>query len=80
MTTFQLWNDDTNNLIDIFPTETAALDEVRWRFAVGGSAAVEELSLVCLDADRTLTVVAFGDELLGHAREMAVAPAAGSYE
>lgn len=76
MTSYQLWNDETRNLIDEFDTEAEALDEVRWRFAVGGEVAANRLSLLRFIAPDASEAIAIGDELLQRARAVAHATAA----
>lgn len=73
-TYYQLWNDETHNLIDEFNCEADARDEVRWRYMVWGEGAVNHLSLLCYEADKKPVAVALGDELLRYARDSAAAP------
>ncbi len=49
---FQLWNDETNNIIDEFDTEQDAAEEV------------SRLYLVRFDTPDTPTVIAMGDDLM----------------
>jgi len=50
---FQLWNNDTNNLIDECETEAAAAIEVRRRYQMGGEDAIRELALLRFDNPAT---------------------------
>ncbi len=75
-TYYQLWNDETHNLIDEFDREADALNEVRWRYAVWGEGAVSHLSLLRYEADKKPVAVALGDELLQYARDIAAAQVA----
>lgn len=70
-TYYQLWNDETHNLIDEFDTEPDALAEVHWRYAVWGAGAVDHLSLLRYEAGKKPVAVALGTELLQRARETA---------
>jgi len=72
-TFFQLWNDESNNLIDEFDSEVEAFDELRWRLAVGGEEAVRHLSLLRYHDPQTPEAVALGDELLRRAQEATAA-------
>ncbi len=60
---FQLWNNDTNNLIDEYETEVAAAIEVR-RYRMGEEDALSELALLRFDNPATPKVIAMCDDLL----------------
>ncbi len=75
-TYYQLWNDETHNLIDEFDHEADALDEVRWRYTVWGEGAVSHLSLLFYEADKKPVAIALGDELVQYARDIAAAQVA----
>lgn len=61
---FQLWDNDTNNLIDEYETEEAAATEVRRRYRMGGEHAISELALLRFDNPATPKVIAMRDDLL----------------
>ncbi len=61
---FQLWNNDTNNLIDEYETEAAAVIEVRRRYRMGGEQAISELALLRFDNPASPRVIAMHDDLL----------------
>jgi len=61
---FQLWNNDTNNLIDEYETEVAAAIEVRRRYRMGEEDAISELALLRFDDSATPKVIAMHDDLL----------------
>ena len=61
---FQLWNDETNNIIDEYDTERDAAEEVSRLYLAGGSRALHLLSLVRFDSPDTPTVIAMGDDLM----------------
>ncbi len=63
---FQLWNDETNNIIDEFDTEQDAADEVSRLYFAGGDRAIHLLSLVRFDTPDTPTVIAMGDDLMAY--------------
>lgn len=63
---FQLWNNDTNNLIDEYETEAAAALEVRRRYRIGGEQAIGALALLRFDNPTTPTVIAMNDDLLAY--------------
>jgi hypothetical protein len=78
---FQLWNNDTNNLIDEYETEAAAAIEVRRRYRLGGEQAISELALLRFDNPATPKVIAMHDDLLRYIEERdqnAPAPHAGT--
>lgn len=69
---YQLWNNETNNLISEFDTEAEALEEVRWRYEGWGEREANGLTLFRYEANSQQPVaVAMGNELLGRAREAA---------
>jgi hypothetical protein len=61
---FQLWDNDTNNLIDEYESEAAAATEVRRRYRIGGENALSELALLRFDTPATPKVIAMRDDLL----------------
>lgn len=63
-TVFELWNDDTNNLIDDFDTLDGALDEVRWRIGMYGAEATASLSLLRSDNSGGVKAIAVGEEMI----------------
>ena len=67
--TFQVWNSQSNNLIDEFETEAAALDEIRWRVERRGEEIVQSLALIGLDAMDQVAMVIEGARLLALVRE-----------
>ena len=67
--TFQVWNSQSNNLIDEFDTEIDALDEIRWRVERRGEDVVQSLALIGLDAADQLAMVIEGERLLSLVRE-----------
>jgi hypothetical protein len=67
--TFQVWNSQSNNLIDEFDTEAAALDEIRWRVERRGEDVVQSLALIGLDATDQVAMVIEGERLLCLVRE-----------
>lgn len=69
-TSFELWNDTTNNLIDEFATVEQALEEVRRRIAVDGQEGARALTLLRLDGEAAEVVVA-GDDLIHRAQAIA---------
>jgi hypothetical protein len=71
-TYFELWDDETNNMIDEFDTVEEVLDEVRWRIAVQGENGARTLSMLQRDDAGAIEAVIHGDELVRRVREMAV--------
>ncbi len=69
VTTFQVWNSESNNLIDEFDSEAAALDDVRWRIERRGEDVVQSLALIGLDATDQVSMVIEGERLLRRVRE-----------
>ena len=69
MRTFQVWNSESNNLIDEFDTEVAALDEIRRRVERRGEHVVRSLALIGLDATDQVATVIEGERLLHLVRE-----------
>lgn len=69
VTTFQVWNSESNNLIDEFDSEAAALDDVRWRIERRGEDVVHSLALIGLDATDQVATVVEGERLLHLVRE-----------
>jgi hypothetical protein len=69
VTTFQVWNSESNNLIDEFDSEAAALDDVRWRIERRGEDVVQSLALIGLDATDQVAMVIEGERLLRRVRE-----------
>ena len=69
VTTFQVWNSESNNLIDEFDSEAAALDDVRWRIERRGEDVVQSLALIGLDAMDQVSMVIEGERLLRRVRE-----------
>jgi hypothetical protein len=61
---FQLWNDETNNIIDEFDSEQDAAEEVSRLYLAGGERAIHRLSLLRFDAPDTPKVIAMGDDLM----------------
>lgn len=66
---FQLWDNDTNNLIDEYETEEAAATEVRRRYRMGGEHAISELALLRFDNPATPKVIAMRDDLLRYIKD-----------
>lgn len=64
---FQLWNDASNNLIEEFDDEAAALAAVRRRIARRGDDAVRCFSLLRLDAEGGVAAVIDGAHLIAMA-------------
>ena len=73
VTVFELWNDETNNLIDDFDSLEDALDDVRWRITSYGVGATEKLSLLRSEDSGKVTAVAIGEELVRCAQTSATA-------
>jgi hypothetical protein len=69
---FELWDDETNNMIDEFDTVAQVLDEVRWRIAVQGENEAGTLSMLERDDSGIIQAVVHGDELVRRVKEMAV--------
>lgn len=69
VTTFQVWNNQSNNLIDEFESEADALAEVQWRIERRGEDAAKSLSLVGLDTAGQVEAVIEGENLLRLVRE-----------
>jgi hypothetical protein len=69
---FELWNDETNNMIDEFDTVEQVLNEVRWRIAVQSENEACMLSMLQRDDSGTIQAVVHGDELVRRVRETAV--------
>lgn len=63
---FQLWNDETNNIIDEFDTERDAAEEVSELYRTGRARAIHQLSLLRFDAPDRPTVIAMGDDLMAY--------------
>lgn len=72
-TIYELWNDDTNNLVDDYDTLEDAFDEVRWRATTHGEDVAAHLSLLRSDDGRTFVAVAVGDELVRRAQSSVTA-------
>lgn len=71
---FQLWNDETNNIIDEFDTEQAAAEEVAQFYRAGGVRAIHQLSLLRFDAPDRPTVIAMGDDLMSYVTQRDLLP------
>lgn len=71
---FQLWNDETNNIIDEYNTERDTADEVSRLYLAGGERAIHLLSLVRFDAPDTPTVIAMGDDLMVYVAQRDLLP------
>jgi hypothetical protein len=63
---FQLWNDETNNIIDEFDTEHDAAEEVSRLYLAGGERAIHRLSLLRFDAPDAPKVIAMGSDLMAY--------------
>ncbi len=70
---YQLWNDASNNLVEEFDDEAAALAAVRRRIARRGDDAVRSFSLLRLDAAGDVTAVIDGAQLIALAHHAASA-------
>lgn len=66
-TTFQLWDRESNNIVDEYATEDAALAVLRAWLDQYGPEAIEGLALTC-DRGGVLAAVAAGQALLGYVR------------
>lgn len=66
-TTFQLWDRASNNIVDEYATEAAALAVLRAWLDQYGPEAIEGLALTC-DRGGALTAVAAGHPLLEYVR------------
>jgi hypothetical protein len=78
-TTFQLWDRASNNIVDEYATEGAALAVLRAWLEQQGPEGIERLALTC-DRGGTITAVAAGHSLLEYVRshpERAVVHRAG---
>ncbi|MHB8644510.1 MAG: hypothetical protein ACYDAR_01825 [Thermomicrobiales bacterium] len=71
---FQLWNDETNNIIDEFDTEQDAADEVLHFYLAGGVNAIHRLSLLRFDTPDAPKVIAMGDDLLAYVTQKDLLP------
>ena len=71
---FQLWNDETNNIIDEYDTERDAAEEVSRLYLAGGERALHPLSLVQFDSPDTPTVIAMGDDLMAYVAQHDLQP------
>jgi hypothetical protein len=67
--TFQVWNNQSNNRIDEFDTESDALDEIRWRVERRGEDVVQSLALIGLDSTDQVAMAIEGERLLSLVRE-----------
>ncbi len=68
---YELWDDDTGNLLDAYDTEQAALKEVRSTIQIDGRDAVATWTLLRDDTKSPAkTVVATGAELAAYATDM----------
>jgi len=63
---FQLWNDETNNIIDEFDTEQDAGAEISRLYLAGGDRAIRLLSRLRFDTPDVPTVIAMGDDLMAY--------------
>ncbi len=72
VTYFELWSDETNNMIDEFDTIEQVFDEVRWRIAVQGEDEAAMLSMLERDNSGAITTVVHGDELVRRVRETVI--------
>jgi hypothetical protein len=71
-TYYELWDDETNNMIDEFDCLEQVFDEARWRIAVCGEDGATTLSILARDDSGAIATVMHGDELVRRVREMAV--------
>ncbi len=76
-TYYQLWNNETNNLVSEFDTEAEALEEVRWRSEGWGEREANDLALLRYEAGspQQPVAVAAGDDLLQRAKDAALSRA-----
>ncbi len=68
-TVFELWDDESNNLIDDYETEQAALADVLDQIETHGLQAVETWSLLRDCGTGPITMIARGSDLARYATE-----------
>jgi hypothetical protein len=66
---FELWDDETNNLIDDYETEQAALADVLGHIEAHGFHAVDTWSLLRDCGSGPITMIARGADLARHATD-----------
>jgi hypothetical protein len=70
VTTYQLWDNTSNNLIEDYYNEREALDYVEEEIAAYGQEAVSSWALLRDDGMGHVTLIAEGSALASHARRI----------
>jgi hypothetical protein len=63
---FELWDTDTNNLLDDWDTEAQAIEALRGLIELNGPEAMHDLALVSVDDAGVSSTVAYGAALVPH--------------